>query len=199
MSNLIELLEDHGFRIIEVESNEKFDGISAWADNIPIIAVRKQNDAVRKRFTIAHELGHVLLEFGVSEGASSEKPCHDFAGAFLLPETVIRSELGEHRDRIALEELIKIKEIYGISIQAIMYRAKRLAIIGDRTYMRFCINVNQKGWKKNEPGSYQQREVPSRFRQLVCRAVAEEVITYSRAAELLDTSLSEVRNMEILS
>jgi transcriptional regulator with XRE-family HTH domain len=54
VSNLVELLEGHGVRIIEVESNEKFDGISAWADNIPIIAVRKQNDVVRRRFTIAH-------------------------------------------------------------------------------------------------------------------------------------------------
>ncbi len=200
ISNLIETLEYKGMRIFEIETSEKFNGISAWSDSTPVIAVRAQDELVRKRFTIAHELGHVLLEFPDTDNPKTlEKRCHDFAGAFLLPEVVIKAELGEHRDRIALMELQKLKGIYGISIQAIMHRAERLGIISAYTYRKFCIMVNQMGWKKKEPGSYERKEKANRFKQLVYHAAAEEVITFSRAAELLNVPLSEFREIQIVS
>ncbi len=125
VANLMELLEHKGVRIFEIETSDKFHGISAWADEIPVIAVRAEDDLVRKRFTIAHEIGHILLDFNPTEDPKTrEKLCHEFAGAFLLPETIIKAELGEHRGRIALLELKKLKGIYGISIQAIMHRAE---------------------------------------------------------------------------
>ncbi|MBW2216552.1 MAG: DNA-binding protein, partial [Deltaproteobacteria bacterium] len=54
VANLMELLEHKGVRIFEIETSDKFHGISAWADKIPVIAVRAEDDLVRKRFTIAH-------------------------------------------------------------------------------------------------------------------------------------------------
>ena len=54
ISNLMELLEDKGVRIYEVDVGDEFDGLSAFVGDIPVIAVRVQNDLVRKRFTIAH-------------------------------------------------------------------------------------------------------------------------------------------------
>ncbi len=199
VSNLMELLEDKGVRICELETSESFIGISAWANNIPVIAVRANDDLVRKRFTISHELGHILMKFSKNEKHRNiERLCFDFAGAFLLPKIVIKTELGDHRDKIALWELKKLKGIYGISIQAIMRRAKGLGIINEHTYRKFCIMVNQKGWKKIEPGSYERKEKANRFKQLVYRAAAEDLITYSRAAELLNMSLSELRKIQIV-
>lgn len=194
ISNLMELLEDKGIRIYEIEAGEYFNGISAWAEGIPVIAVRKQDDLLRKRFTISHELGHILLKFHKKNGQKArEKLCHAFAGAFLLPENVIRAELGEQRTKIVLWELKKIKGIYGISIQAIMARARHLGIISDYTYRNFCITVNTQGWKIEEPGEYLGKEHANRFDQLVYRSAAEEIITFSRAAELLNLPLSEFR------
>lgn len=194
ISNLMELLEDKGVRIYEIETGGNFHGISAWAENIPVIAVRVQDDLLRKRFTIAHELGHILLSFPESGNQKSrEKLCHTFAGAFLLPKNVIKAELGDNRSGIALWELKKIKGIYGISIQAIMARANRLGIISDYTYRNFCIAVNSKGWKIREPGEYIGKEHANRFDQLVYHAAAEDVVTFSKAAELLNVSLSEFR------
>jgi Zn-dependent peptidase ImmA (M78 family)/transcriptional regulator with XRE-family HTH domain len=194
ISNLIELLEDKGIRIFEIETGGYFNGISAWAGDIPVIAVRKQDDLLRKRFTISHELGHILLKIHEKNNQKArEKLCHTFAGAFLLPENVIKAELGERRTRIALWELKKIKGIYGISIQAIMVRAKHLKIISDYTYKKFWITVTTRGWKTEEPGEYLGKEHANRFDQLVYRAAAEEIITFSRAAELLNLPLSEFR------
>lgn len=194
ISNLIELLEDKGIRIHEIETDDNFNGISAWTDEIPVIAVRFQDDLLRQRFTISHELGHILLKIHEkNDSKTREKLCHIFAGAFLLPERVIKAELGSNRNKIALWELKKIKGIYGISIQAIMARARHLGIISDHTYRNFCITVNSQGWKVNEPGEYLGKEHANRFDQLVYRAAAEEIITFSRAAELLNMPLSKFR------
>jgi len=194
ISNLMELLEAKGIRIHEIETDDNFIGISAWAEDIPVIAVRSQNDLLRKRFTISHELGHILLNIHKNnDQRTREKLCHIFAGAFLLPEKVIKAELGEQRSKIALWELKKIKGIYGISIQAVMARTRHLGIISEHIYRNFCISVNTQGWKTDEPGEYLGKEHANRFDQLVYRAAAEEIITFSRAAELLNLPLSEFR------
>ena len=194
--DLTELLEDHGIRIFEIRTSDRFNGISARVGDLPVIAVNLNDDSVRRRFTLAHELGHTLLDFEDGKGlGQKEKLCHAFASAFLLPENVIISELGgRHRSKIAIQELIKLKEIYGISIQAIMVRIHQLGIVGDSTYRKFWAMLNARGWKKEEPGNYPGIERANRFEQLVHRAAAEEAITLSRAAELLNVPLSEFRD-----
>jgi Zn-dependent peptidase ImmA (M78 family)/DNA-binding XRE family transcriptional regulator len=193
--DLVELLEDHGIRIFEIRTSDRFHGISAQAGDIPVIAVNLNDDSVRRRFTMAHELGHILLGFEEKEDSKQrEKLCHAFAGALLLPKAVILSELGgKRRTKISVLELVKLKEIYGISIQAIMMRAHLLGIVSDATYKKFWAMVNAKGWKRKEPGEYPGMERANRFEQLVHRAAAEELITLSKAAELLNLPLSAFR------
>jgi Zn-dependent peptidase ImmA (M78 family)/transcriptional regulator with XRE-family HTH domain len=200
--HLIEILEDHGCKIFEVDADEKFDGLSGFVENspIPVIAVLKKQELVRKRFTIAHELGHLLLDFSDTDDKSSEKQCHSFAGALLLPKTVMEEELGKKRDKITVWELKKLKGIYGVSMQAIMARAHYLGIISDNAWRQFNIHINKKGWKKSEPGSYGGKEKANRFKQLVMHASAEQVISFSKAAEFLNQSLSEFeKELQIVS
>jgi len=194
--DLTELMEDHGIRIYGINTSDRFNGISARVGDIPVIAVNLNDDSVRRRFTLAHELGHILLDFEEEKDSGQrEKLCHAFASAFLLPEDVIISELGgRQRSKIAIRELIKLKEIYGISIQAIMIRVHQLRIVGDSTYRKFWVVLNAHGWKKEEPGNYPGAERANRFEQLVHRAAAEEAITLSKAAELMNVPLSEFRD-----
>ncbi|MCP4575828.1 MAG: ImmA/IrrE family metallo-endopeptidase [Deltaproteobacteria bacterium] len=199
---LTEILEDHGIKIVEVDAGADFDGLSGFAgeEKLPFIAIYGASDLVRKRFTIAHELAHLLLEFPHQEKQSSEKLCHAFAGALLLPEGVIREELGNRRKKITEWELKKLKGIYGISMQAVMARALNLDIISRQAYRQFCIYVNTHGWREKEPGKYSGVEKANRFKQLVLHAAAEQVISYSKAAELLNLSLSEFeRKVSIVS
>lgn len=190
---LTELLEDHGFKIYEVEGDENFAGLSGYASGIgiPIIAVSRGGDCVRKRFTIAHELAHLLLDFSACEEKHHERLCHAFAGALLLPERIIREEFGGVRKRVTQWELKKLKGIYGISMQAIMARAHTLGIIDDQSYRLFSIYVSKNGWRKDEPGEYSGKEKANRFKQLVLHAAAEQVISYSKGAELLGLTLGQ--------
>ncbi len=191
--HLIELLEDNGFKIYEVASDKYFDGLSGFVENmkIPVISIFKDADPVRKRFTIAHELGHLLLDFSEVNDLPSEKLCHAFAGALLLPRDVMMNELGRHRSKITEWELKKLKGIYCMSMQAIMARAFHLGIISENTYRTFNIYVTKHGWRKSEPGTYEGGEKANRFKQLVLHAAAEQIISFNKASELLDMPLSD--------
>ena len=202
IQQLTELLEDKGFKILEVETSEDFVGLSGYAEgmDIPVIAVFKEGDCVRKRFTIAHELAHLLLDFSDCETHTHEKLCHAFAGAFLLPEKIIRDEFGGERRKLTEWELKKLKGLYGISMQAIMARAHTLGLVSDHTYKMFQIYVSKNGWRKNEPGKYSGIEKANRFKQLVLHASAEQIISYSRGAEFLNVSLADFeREVHVVS
>ncbi|MDE0768812.1 MAG: hypothetical protein OSB19_10520 [Opitutaceae bacterium] len=81
----------------------------------------------------------------------------------------------------------------GVSIAAIAYRAKDLNILPEDRYRRFNITYSQRGYRKNEPGNYAMPERPQRFRQLVLRSFAEEVISGTKAAYFMDQSYDEFR------
>lgn len=196
VSNLMELLEDKGVRIFAVDVPQEFDGLSAWADDIPVITINKNHDLVRQRLTIAHELAHLLLAFNDCSHRDLEKLCHNFASAFLIPKEKMIEEIGSHRQRITFLELKKLKGIYGISIMALMVRAKNLGIISESVLKQFFILASKSGWrsgKVKEPGDYVGREYANRFRQLVSWAVAEDIVTMSKGAELMNVKLPEFR------
>jgi Zn-dependent peptidase ImmA (M78 family) len=198
LPNVIEMLEDKGVKVIELDTNEDFDGLSGWANgNIPIIVVNKNYTIDRKRFTALHELGHLLLSTAPSvEPNMEEKLCHRFAGAMLMPKETFIAEVGEYRTNISPPELIAIKETYGISIQAVMARAKDLEIITNETFVRFRIWLNQLPERKKEIGLgiFLGREHSSRFRQLLYRAASEEIISLSKAANLANKKLADFRD-----
>ena len=191
IANLLELLEENGIKVFEVRDIDGFDGLSARVRDIHVIVINKDLSADRIRFTAAHELAHILCEY--PKGSSKEKLCHAFAGAFLLPKSVLERELMKKREQISLWELEEIKKLYGISIQAIVKRASMLGIVSDIYYRNFQMIINQKGWRKKEPIEYEGREEAIRFKQLLHYAVNEEIITLSRGAELANISLSEFR------
>lgn len=192
---LIETLETYGIMIISVEADDNFDGLTNFANGKPIIIYNGRiKDNVRIRFTIAHELAHILLDLSLIETTKEKEIlCHRFAGSLLLPEEKIYQELGgKHRSKIAIKELISIKEEYGISIQAIAKRLHYIGMITDSSYKYFNIMVNKNKWKVDEPGEFKIDEEPERFRNLVMRALAEEIITIGKAASLLNTSISDL-------
>lgn len=185
---VVEMLEERGIRVLEAEAPESFDGLAAWAGDIPFMLVnRNVKDTCRLRFTLLHELGHLLMRIPEElDQKLIEKLCNRFASAMLFPADAFRSHFGERRRHIALQELINLKEEWGMSIAAIAYRAKDLRIISEDGHRRFSITYSQRGFKKDEPGFYVMPERPQRFKQIALRSFAEEVISGTKAASLLN-------------
>lgn len=203
LSNIFEMLENKGFKIFEIVASQSFDGLSSIVDNtIPILVINRISDILRRRFTILHELAHVLLQLpNNSSKKEIEHYCNYFAGSFLIPKQVLISELGIKRNTVILKELIEIKEYYGISLQALVYRARELKIISEQSAKRFWQFIKSSPEKQQEIGlgKYQGKEKSERFNQLLYRAYAEQIISQSKVAELLNTNLPWLKqNLQLI-
>jgi len=194
--NVVELLEDKNIKVVNLPVDDAFDGLQTFVNgNIPVVAYnsKKINKPDRIRFTLLHELAHLLLEFGNITERQKETLCHQFAGAMLLPEETIKAELGEHRNKLSSLELGNIKKQYGISMQAIVMRAKDCNIINDHYTKQFFFFIKQMNWKVDEPVEYKGAEESNRFEQLLFRALIEDQISMSKAASLSNQSLAEFK------
>jgi Zn-dependent peptidase ImmA (M78 family)/transcriptional regulator with XRE-family HTH domain len=195
VTNLLGLLEEKGIRVFELRGVEGFEGLSGNYGagpsglTIPFITVNRDFPADRVRFTAAHELGHLLC--GFPERESTESLCHAFAGALLLPRNAIERALMPARRKISLWELKELKESYGISLQAIIYRARSLGLVADRQVRNFRETMKANGWLVTEPVEYRGNEQASRLRRLLSYAVAETIIAPERAAALAGVSAAE--------
>jgi Zn-dependent peptidase ImmA (M78 family) len=149
----------------------------------------------RQRFTLAHELGHLILNGRLGEELleDEEKLANRFAGAFLAPKSEVLKELGEKRTWFEPRELCVLKKSYGLSMNAWLHRAHDLSIINDATNLKMVKLFRKHGWHKEEPCDEYPREEPQVFTQLVFHALAEDLVSESKAAELLGKSMKESR------
>jgi len=194
IANLCETLEDHGVKVILLpEAPEGFDGYSCWANgSVPVVVSTTASlPGDRQRFSLAHELGHLLLNPG--EGLDVERVCHRFAGAFLVPRDAVYREVGRRRGQVSIEELYSLKHKWRMSMAAWTFRLRDLRVISDEQYRSLQVRFRVNGWHVREPGKPLEPEGTERLERLVQRAVAEDIISVSRAADFLNRPLIEVR------
>lgn len=140
INNIVDLLESKGIIIHFFDydfissDNNKFDGVSFYVKGIPVILVNDKIPNSRKVFTIAHELGHLLLHFEdlISIDRDIEAEANHFAASFLAPEKDIKSSLRQ----LTLEKLKSLKLEWNMSISSLVYRAYSLGTISQQT-LRF--------------------------------------------------------------
>ncbi len=192
--DLIDVLESHGIRVfVLAHQNVRFDGLATTAKESSIIVVSSHFSGDRQRFTMAHELGHMLLQGRLASHLDEELACHRFAGALLLPREALQREIGSKRHAIELRELTLLKEQYRLSMMAICFRLRDLAVISENYFQELKWLFVQNEWDRCEPGEQIPPEQPHLFTQMVLRALSEEFVNESKAAELLDSSLEEFR------
>ena len=197
---VIDTLEEHSIRVLEIDGGEGFDGLSGWVNSSPFIILNSSAPFDRKRLTSLHEFAHLALKFSDSLSDSErERLCHSFGAMFLMPRNVLVKELGAKRLEVSFFELDRLKKQYGISMQAIMYRAKQEGIISEYVHESFSREISAKRWRKQEPNCYPIDERPLRFEQLLHRAISEELISVSKAAYLANTSIEDIRSQRILN
>ncbi len=196
---LTDMLEERGIKVFQSQAiNDRFDGMAATVDGIPVVVVGRGWPGDRQRFTLAHELGHLVLQGRLAPDVEEEAAANRFAGAFLAPADEVRKELGEKRVWLEPRELEVLKKTYGLSMQGWMHRAKDLGILPDTHYVEMRKFFSSRGWNKTEPGEQYPPERPQLFDQLVYRALGQDLISESKAAELLRMPLTEFqkkRNM----
>ena len=112
------------------------------------IAVNRNQSTVRQRFTIAHELGHILLHrdktFTVQKGPTTyfrssldleerwrEKEANYFAACLLMPEDLVRLKFNEYESELFTDEdvLYELKKDFKVSEPAMCIRLSQLGIL----------------------------------------------------------------------
>ncbi len=194
--NLVDLLEERGIKVLAM-SLPNIDGLTARVRRedrgvASVVVVNREDGGERQRFTLAHELGHMVLDPGPK--VDEEKAAHWFAGAFLMPAETLRSEIGRHRKSIGWGELFELKRIFGVSVQALTCRCKDLGIFGTPLVRRLFNEFRRRGWRSppyKEPEAM-RGESPLRFERLCFRALSEGAISEAKAAELLGHSVHEL-------
>lgn len=196
ISDLINILENLGIIIIQIKNSNNrfndFDGLSEIVDNVPVIVLLDEiKDGARQRFTIAHELGHLILNIS-DEKLDEEKICNRFASALLMPKEAVINEFGVSRGNISFFELTAFKNEFKVSYQAIVYRLKDLDIISEYLYKKLSIFLSQR-IGKNDPKPIQP-EISYQFKKTVHKLKADDIISLNKACELLGITADEYNN-----
>lgn len=191
------LLEERGIKVLKFSLPGSVDGLSAHVRrlggaDVPVVVCSTTNSLERQRFTIAHELGHLILS--IPPDVPQEKACSRFAGALLAPEEELARASGRRRVNFGFAELVAIKRMFGISAASLVVRMRELGIITQSTYRDIFRGIGS-GWRTDDPCPLEREEIPTRFRRLCLRALAENAISKSKAAELLRLRVSEIESI----
>ncbi|MFC9955734.1 ImmA/IrrE family metallo-endopeptidase [Streptomyces prasinus] len=132
----------------EPSGNDHF-GVSYWSglgDTALIGYFPASGD--RDRFTLAHELGHLVLHTFRPRAKDAEAEANRFASALLMPRERAQEDLSP---RMTLTEYARMKATWGISIQALIMRASAVGRIDETRKRSLYVQLSQRNWRKQEP------------------------------------------------
>jgi Zn-dependent peptidase ImmA (M78 family)/DNA-binding XRE family transcriptional regulator len=197
IANVTEVLEGHHVHVIRIDGYDDFDGLSvrAW-DGEELLAAAViyggGRAGERQRLTLAHELAHLVLDTEElpeddPDTFDEEDAVFRMGAAFLAPREPLLRNVGQKRESIQLQELLLLKEEYGMSIQALLYRLKDLDVISKHHHKQWSIEINRQGWRTSEPEEMEP-ERPKWLRRSTYRAYSEGLISENEAERLIGES-----------
>jgi Zn-dependent peptidase ImmA (M78 family) len=201
--NMTELLEEKGLKVLTVALPTRVSGLTCLVKrpgslpDLPVIVVNNQFSLERRRLTLAHEHAHCVIDTHSLSDKEEERAATLFAGAFLMPREHLLREVGKRRNALGYNEIISLKRLYRVSGAALLMRMRHLDVISGST-LTYAFQTIARGWRTQEPQELEEpsirgkRERALRFERLTYRALAEGMISLSKAAELLQLSVQEV-------
>lgn len=172
VENVIATLESLGVVVVRrALGSTAQDAVSSWphATNRPaILIVNTGLSGDRQRFTVAHELGHMVMHRLPDD--NQEQQADLFAASFLAPADDIRPHLDGLTTR-DFKVLLELKLTWGMSVAALIRRALDTGVISDRQYREFQLKLNRLGWRTSEPVSV-KREEPRILREVLTELAA---------------------------
>lgn len=200
ISNLIETAEIHGVIVVEANmSDDKLDAVSEWIEDRPFVMLTDNGEsAVRRRFNVAHELGHILLHGDIesihdytSQELKNiiEKQANYFASCLLLPENgFLKSLLSTN-----LDFYIELKKYWKVSIQAMILRTYQLELINDDQKLYLFKKIAYNKWKKHEPlDDDLVSEKPSLYRKVFELIVNNDILQKNELISYLSLPKDEL-------
>lgn len=192
ISNITELVEANGVIIIPL-SLESMDGFSTFTKNgLPLIFVNRNIPADRYRFTIAHEIGHLIMHipFVIPEDSDTEAETNEFASEFLMPEHEIKPQL----IGLNFSMLLNLKRYWKVSMQSIIYRAKTLGVLTVNQQKYLWSQIGSAGYKKSEPVVF-DHEQPTSIKEILQVYMEDLGYTMNDLAKILNMHPVELKSI----
>lgn len=195
IKNITMLLENNGIIVSHIHTTSKVDAFSFVSKNRPIIVTDSSYTAARSRFSIAHELGHLIMHQSISEEDLKDKEIFNlieyqanyFASCFLMPAKTFSQEFFSTK----LSALISLKKRWGVSIAAIILRLSNLQLISEN--QKLYLYKQLAPYRKQEPlDSEMPKEEPVLLKKLLSILESHKLISKKSLFDLLGIPLIDL-------
>lgn len=192
ISNMAQLLESKGVRLFSLPVEcRTVDAFSLrWFDT-PLIVLTPGKTAERRRFDLAHELGHLVLHSETEgfQGPHAEEEANRFASAFLMPRQGL---LARPLRSATLDTILRERGRWKVAAMALTYRLHELGFLTDWEYRNLCVELSRRGFRRSEPGGAQPEG--SQLLEKVLRSLRAKNSGLSDIANDLGLTLDEVHS-----
>ena len=195
IDNIVSLLEKNGVIVmfLDVNDMEKFDGLTTFTMKAPVIWINRNIPNDRKRFSLAHELGHLVMHLRSEDLEKSEKQkeleANEFAGEFLMPESQCKEDLYN----LKYKDLGMKKYYWKVSKAAIIYRAKELGCISEQTSKYLFVTLGRYGERKNE-SVLVPIDVPKIVNKMIDLHISELNYTMEELSDIVGLMPNEIKS-----
>lgn len=193
IADVAKAMEDAGILIVPFDfGSEHIDAFCQQAgDNLPPVVFL--NSRVRSkdriRFSLAHELGHIVMH--KIPKPEQENEANQFAAAFLMPEEDIAHSL----TGMSFDKLMTLKMHWKTSMQAIIRRARDLKLMSEPAYKYYQIEMSKRGWRSSEPIEINAVESPRLLKRLFATHTDQLGYSLDDLEELLGLERDELSIM----
>ncbi len=160
VAHVVRLLEAHGAVVARLPGgDERLSAFSQWIAGRPVVMLTPdRRDRARLRFDAAHELGHLVLHADPEPGNRIlERQADAFAAALLMPRDEILHQLPK---RWSLRDFAELKRRWGVSLAALLYRARELGRLSEHSYRRAVASLARQYGRRREPVDLGRVEQP---------------------------------------
>lgn len=200
INNFIDILQKKGFVVTRLDiGTKKIDGFSMWNDNIPYIFIGTEKDsAVRSRFDLAHELGHLILHRNITKEEFEEErdviehQADIFAAAFLLP----RSSFSREIINSSVDSLILLKRKWKVSLSAMIKRIQSIELLTENQIKYLRHQMCKYKYYIHEPLDDSIKcEKPYLFKQAFELLTENNILSKDDIADIIKLNKKEIINL----
>lgn len=193
LGGLTDYCERAGILVIWCDLEKGIDGVTMTARDLPpCIFLNRHVPPDRMRFSLAHELGHVIMHQIPTDQIEDE--ANAFAGELLVPERLFRRSLiGQ---KITLEWLARQKSYWRTSMAFLLYRASAIGALTRHQSEYLWKRLSALGWRTREPPETDfEYEQPSVFPRLIKLHADDLQYDLETLKALLSMSVSDLRRI----
>lgn len=179
VEDVLEAMESLGILVVGAAGSSAGPFAGWRSDGVAIAVLDPERIAPTSlRYEAARQLGYLLIHSRGSTVPMNEaaKAAEAFALSFLMPASRFAKE---YPTPLNWTHLRILKRRWGVSLERMSKRACQLSVISESTYRRRCGELNQRGWRDDEPD-----EPPPEYPQRIAAAVEEEVESGRTLADL---------------